>query len=104
MKKALIVSAALFLVPTAALAEADGPTLAKDRGCLACHSVDQKIVGPAYKDVARKYAGDKTAEAKLVKKIKEGGQGVWGSIPMPPNGTVSEPELHTLAKWILSLK
>jgi len=66
--------------------------------------VDKKIVGPAFKEVAAKYRNDKTAEAKLVKKVKEGGVGVWGQVPMPPNSTVSDKDIQTLVKWVLSLK
>ncbi|MFJ3056344.1 c-type cytochrome [Herbaspirillum sp. NPDC087042] len=79
--------------------------LAKSKNCMACHSVDAKIVGPAYKDVAKKYAGQKDAEAKLVKKVLEGGSGVWGAVPMPANkAQVTEAEAHQLVKWVLSLK
>ncbi|RAM65230.1 cytochrome C' [Herbaspirillum rubrisubalbicans] len=79
--------------------------LAKSKNCMACHSVDAKIVGPAYKDVAKKYAGQKDAEAKLVKKVLEGGSGSWGAVAMPANkGQVTEAEAHQLVKWILSLK
>lgn len=78
--------------------------LAKDKNCMACHAVDNKLVGPAYKEVAKKYAGQKDAEAKLANKIIKGGSGVWGAIPMPPNPQVSQKEAETLAKWILSMK
>jgi len=78
--------------------------LAKQRNCLACHSVDKKIVGPAYKDVAAKYAGDASAPAKLAKKIREGGTGVWGKAVMPANPKVTEAEADSLVKWILSQK
>ena len=78
--------------------------LAKEKNCLACHAIDQKLVGPAYKDVAAKYKGDKSAEGKLATKIQKGGSGVWGAIPMPANPQVSEAEAKTLAKWVLSLK
>ena len=79
--------------------------LAKSKNCMACHSVDAKIVGPAYKEVAKKYANQKDAEAKLVKKVLEGGSGVWGAVPMPANkGQVTEAEAHQLVKWVLSLK
>ena len=101
MKKALIIAAALALGPTAALAD---EALAQKNGCLACHAVDKKVVGPAYKDVAAKYRNDKDAPAKLEKKVKMGGQGVWGAIPMPPNGAVSDADIKALVKWILSLK
>ena len=78
--------------------------LAKASGCLACHTVDKKLVGPGYKDIANRYRGDKGAEAKLVKKVKEGGKGVWGDIPMAPNGHVKEQDIKTIVEWILSLK
>jgi cytochrome c len=78
--------------------------LAKAKNCLACHTVDKKIVGPAYKDVAKKYAGQKDAEAKLVDKVMKGGKGSWGEVPMPPNTTVSKEEATKLVKWVLSLK
>ena len=72
-------------------------------GCTACHAVDHKVVGPALKDVATKYRG-KDVEAQLVEKVKNGGSGVWGQIPMPPNPQVPDPDLQALVKWILSLK
>lgn len=77
--------------------------LAKAKNCMACHSTDKKIVGPAFKDVAAKYAGQKDAEAKLAQKVVKGGGGVWGAMPMPPNA-VSEQEALTLVKWVLSQK
>src|SRR5262249_30697545 len=95
---------ALAMTLTAGAAQAqDASKLAGEKGCLACHSVDKKVVGPAYKDVAAKYKGDKTAEAKLVKKVIAGGSGVWGQVPMPPNN-VSEKDATTLVKWVLSQK
>ena len=78
--------------------------LAKKHVCFACHTVDKKMVGPSYKDVAAKYRGDKTAEAKLFDKVKKGGQGVWGQVPMPPNSQVPDADIRTLVKWILSQK
>jgi cytochrome c len=78
--------------------------LAKKSACLACHTVDKKLVGPAYKEVAKKYAGQADAEAKLIKKVKEGGSGVWGQIPMPPNAAVKDDDIKALVKWILSMK
>ena len=77
--------------------------LMKKSGCIACHSIDKKVVGPAYKDVAAKYKGDKTAEAKLVAKVKAGGQGVWGNVPMPPNAAVKDEDIKTLVRWILAM-
>jgi len=71
---------------------------------MACHAIDKKVVGPAYKEVAAKYKGDKDAEAKLFKKVKEGGVGAWGQVPMPPNNHVKDEDLKTLVKWVLSQK
>jgi len=93
--------AALSLVSGAALAS---PELAKAKNCMACHANDKKLVGPSYKDVAAKYANDKDAATKLAKKIREGGTGVWGQVPMPANPQVSEAEALTLAKWVLTIK
>jgi cytochrome c len=71
---------------------------------MSCHSVDAKILGPSFKDIAKKYAGDKTADAKLATKIIKGGSGAWGAIPMPANSQVTEADSKTLVKWILSVK
>lgn len=78
--------------------------LAKAKNCMACHAMDKKLVGPAYKDVAAKYASDKDAATKLAKKIREGGTGAWGQVPMPANPQVSEADALTLAKWVLTVK
>jgi cytochrome c len=78
--------------------------LAKKHNCLACHAVDKKVVGPSYKEVAAKYRGDKSAEAKLVDKVKKGGSGVWGQIPMPANASVPDADVKALVAWILSQK
>lgn len=78
--------------------------LIKAKNCTACHAVDKKLIGPSYKDVAAKYAGDKDAQAKLAKKIRDGGTGVWGQIPMPANPQVSAEEGTKLAAWILEQK
>ena len=78
--------------------------LIKAKNCTACHAVDKKLIGPSYKDVAAKYAGDKDAQAKLAKKIRDGGTGVWGQIPMPANPQVSAEEGTKLATWILEQK
>lgn len=104
--KSFIISAALAacaLASTSAMADA-GMDLAKSKNCLACHAVDHKVVGPAYKDIAKKYAADKGAEAKLVDKVKKGGSGVWGPVPMPANAAVSDADIKTLVKWVLSQK
>ena len=89
------------LAASPALANAD---LAQKKNCMACHAVDKKLVGPAFKDVAAKYAGDKDAPAKLTTKVIKGGVGVWGQIPMPANPQVSEAEAKQLAAWVLGLK
>ena len=78
--------------------------LAASKNCLACHAIDKKLVGPAYKDVAQKYLGQKDAAAKLAIKIMKGGSGVWGAVPMPANTQVSEAEASKLATWVLTLK
>lgn len=78
--------------------------LAKSKNCLACHAIATKLVGPAYKDVAAKYAGQKDAEAKLVQKVLKGGSGTWGAMAMPANPQVTEAEAHTLVKWVLAQK
>ncbi len=83
---------------------ADEEALAKSKNCLACHAVDKKLVGPAYKDIANKYAGQKDAEAMLSEKVIKGGKGVWGQIPMPPNASVTPAESTKLVKWILGMK
>ena len=102
MKRILVAAVALSaLMSNAAFANEQ---LAKEKNCLACHAVDNKLVGPAYKEVAAKYKGDKSAEDKLAQKVMKGGSGVWGQIPMPANPQVSAAEAKTLVKWILSLK
>ena len=78
--------------------------LAQKSGCLACHNVNVKILGPAYKDVAAKYRGQAGAEDKLVAKVKAGGSGVWGPIPMPAHPQVKEEDIRTIVKWVLSTK
>ena len=78
--------------------------LAQAKNCLGCHAVDSKMVGPAFKEVAAKYAGDKAAAATLAAKVIAGGGGVWGAIPMPANPQVKEPEAKKLVAWILGLK
>lgn len=88
----------------AVLSEADALALAKKNGCLACHAIDKKVFGPAWRDVAAKYRGDAGAEARLTEKIAKGGSGSWGNTPMPPNPKISEAERLFLAKFVLSLK
>jgi cytochrome c len=102
MKALLFIGlAASALASNAAMASAE---LAKSKNCMACHAVANKVVGPAYKDIAAKYAGQKDAEDKLVQKVIKGGGGVWGPVPMPANTQVSEAESRTLVKWILATK
>ena len=78
--------------------------LATSKNCMACHATDRKLVGPAYKDVAAKYASDKTAVDKLATKIQKGGAGVWGPVPMPANMQVNDAEAKKLAAWVLTIK
>jgi cytochrome c len=108
MKALLLTVAAAGTMLVAAQANAvdaaAAKALAQKSGCLACHSVDQKILGPAYKDVAAKYKGDKSAEAKMVEKVKKGGSGTWGPMPMPANSPqVKDADITTIVQWILSL-
>ena len=102
MKRSLMLCVVLSaVVSSGAYAQAD---LAKAKNCMACHTVATKLVGPAYKDVAQKYAGQKGAEDKLVQKVLKGGSGTWGPIPMPANPQVSEAEARSLVKWVLATK
>ena len=103
MKTLLLTSLSVAMLSLSAAASAD-QALAQKNACMTCHSVDKKIVGPAFKDVAKKYAGDKTAEAKLIAKVKAGGKGVWGEVPMPPNPQVSDADAKKIVEWVLSLK
>lgn len=103
MKTLLLTSLSAALLTLSAAASAD-QALAQKNACMSCHGVDKKIVGPAFKDVAKKYAGDKTAEAKLLTKVKAGSKGVWGEIPMPPNPQVSDADAKKIMDWVLSLK
>ena len=80
------------------------PELAQKKNCMACHQLEQKVVGPAYKAVAAKYAGQADAVDKLAQKVIKGGSGVWGAVPMPANPQVSEAEAKQIMQWILSLK
>ena len=108
MKVALVALAAVTLPlagnASAALDKAAADALMKKDGCAACHAVDKKIIGPSYLDVAAKYRGDKDAVAKLSKKVKDGGVGVWGQIPMPPNANIPDADIKELVTWIMTLK
>jgi cytochrome c len=97
----VIVASALALAAGSAFANAD---LAKAKNCMACHATDKKLVGPSFKDVAAKYANDKAAPEKLAAKVRAGGVGVWGQIPMPANPQVTDAEAATLVKWIMTVK
>jgi len=99
VKRSVLVLGLLGAFPAQASEE-----LAKKHACLACHTVDKKMVGPAYKEVAAKYRNDKAAPAKLAEKVKKGSQGVWGNVPMPPNTAVPDADVKALVKWILSQK
>jgi cytochrome c len=101
MKKIALIAALAAVVAAPAFANAD---LAQKKSCMACHATDKKLVGPAYKEVAAKYAGQKDAAAKLADKIQKGGVGVWGQIPMPANPAVSADEAKQLAAWVLTIK
>ena len=100
--KILIAVAAVAGLLLAAPARAD-EALAKKHNCLACHQVDKKVVGPAYKDIAKKYKGQAGAQAKLAEKVKKGGSGVWGPVPMPPNAAVPDADVKKLVDWILKM-
>ncbi len=98
LKLSLLATSALSMPAWADLA------LATSKNCMACHATDRKLVGPAYKDVATKYASDKTAVDKLATKIQKGGAGVWGPVPMPANMQVNDAEAKKLAAWVLTIK
>jgi cytochrome c len=99
MKSLFVLIAALAAGP--AFAQAD---LAQKKNCMSCHAVDKKVLGPSYKDVAAKYAGQKDAVDKLTQKVLKGGAGVWGAVPMPANTQVSEAEAKQLVQWVLTQK
>lgn len=96
-----LISFTVVMTSTSAIADLK---LATDKNCMSCHSVEKKIVGPDYKDIAKKYAAQKDAVDMLASKIQKGGAGVWGPIPMPANSQVNATEAKTLATWIMSLK
>ena len=103
MKTASIALAIAGLAFAAGTSAQSGEDLLKKNGCTACHSIDKKVVGPGYKEVAAKYRGDSSAPAKLMEKVKKGGAGVWGQVPMPPNPQVSDPDLKTMVTFVLNL-
>ena len=97
----VLVAVSLGLLAGTASASAD---MAKAKNCTACHAADKKLIGPSFKDIAAKYASDKDATTKLAKKVREGGTGVWGQVPMPANPQVSADEATALVKWVLATK
>ena len=101
MKRALFALLAATTLAAPALAD---QALATAKNCMACHAVDKKLVGPAYKEVATKYSGQKDAADKLAVKIVKGGSGVWGPVPMPANPQVTEADAKKLASWVLTVK
>jgi len=104
MKIAPVALAAAGLLASSMVFAQSAEDLIKKNGCSACHANDKKVVGPAYVDVAAKYKGDAGAAAKLAAKVKAGGSGVWGPVPMPPNPSVSDADLKTIVTYILALK
>lgn len=102
MKAILLSLAAVGLMATGSAHASQA--LAQKNNCLSCHAIDKQVVGPSYKAVAAKYKGDAAAPAKLAEKIKKGGSGVWGAVPMPPNPQVSDADMKALVQWILAQK
>jgi cytochrome c len=101
MKRFALVLTAFAALSAPAMAD---EALAKSKNCMACHAADKKLVGPAYKEVAKKYAGNAAAVAQLATKIQKGGSGVWGAIPMPANPQVNDADAKKLAQWVLGMK
>lgn len=95
-----VVSAPAFAAP--AVSAADATAIASRNACMGCHAVDRKLVGPSFKDIAAKYKGDANAQAKLEKKVRDGGSGVWGAIPMPSHPGMSAADIHTVVAWVLA--
>jgi len=105
MKKILVLVAFVSLSASSFAVDKNAAmAIAQKSGCLACHALDKKLVGPAWNEVGKKYAGDATAESQLAAKIKKGTKGVWGPIPMPPNVTVKDADIKTMVEFVLSLK
>ncbi len=102
MSKYSLVSAWLLAAAPVSVLAADGAALAKANGCLACHNVAAKMVGPAYKAVAKKYKGDAKAPARLFEKVRKGSKGTWGPTPMPPQTGVSDADLKAIIAWVLA--
>ncbi len=104
MKRTLFALLTLCAAASATTPAFANQALATQKNCMACHAIDTRVVGPAFKDVAAKYKDDKSAAAKLTEKVLKGGSGVWGPVPMPANSQVSAEEAKTLVAWVLSLK
>lgn len=102
MKPLVLISCALLVAAAPSVHASEA--LAEKHNCLNCHAVGEKLIGPAFKDVAAKYKGDKDAPAKLAAKVKAGGSGVWGEVAMPPNPKVSDKDLKKLIAWVLAQK
>jgi cytochrome c len=103
MKPLIAAPAALVALALCGTAYAN-EKLAQASGCMVCHAIDKKVIGPSYKEIAAKYRNDKSAEGVLFKKVKGGTKGVWGQTPMPPNAHVKDDDIHTLVKWVLTQK
>ena len=104
MKKIIALTALATLGAAGSAFAQAGVDLLKKSGCTACHAVDKKLIGPAYQEVATKYKGDAAAATKLQDKVKKGGSGVWGQVPMPPNPQVSDADIKAMVAYILALK
>jgi len=102
--KLLLAACAAFATAAFGGAAYANEKLAQSSGCMTCHAVDKKIIGPSFKEITVKYRNDKNVQADLFKKIKSGGKGVWGETPMPPNAHVKDEDIKTLVHWILTLK
>jgi cytochrome c len=103
MKRVLAASAVTMGLLLTGAVQAD-EKLAQANGCMTCHQIDKKVLGPSYTEVAAKYRGNAGAEAMLVKKVKDGGKGVWGEMVMPPNAHVKDADIAAIVKWVLTLK
>ena len=102
MKRILVTAISAGLLAAGSAVASD--KLAQSSGCMTCHAIDKKVIGPGFKEIAAKYKNDKNAESRLAQKVKAGGSGVWGTIPMPPNAHVKESDIKTLVHWILTQK
>ena len=105
-KSGALVVALVGLAGLVTAARADdaprGQMIARANACMGCHAVDRKVVGPSFQQIAAKYKGDAQAPAKLVNKVKDGGSGVWGVLPMPPHPTMSDVDIRTVVDWVLA--